>query len=40
MDLLNKIPLVHEEYNEDIQQIILDYHKYLNEQEMKEEANK
>ncbi len=40
MHLLTQIPKIHEVYNEEIQNIMVDYHRYLNDLQFREDANK
>lgn len=40
MNLLSQIQKIHEDYFEEVETIQLDYHKYLNDLEAKEESNK
>jgi hypothetical protein len=40
MNLLNQIQKIHEDYNEEVETIMIDYHKYLNDLEGKAESNK
>ena len=40
MDLLTKIPKIHEGYKQIIEDIVVEYHQYLNNLEQKEDANK
>lgn len=40
MNLLMQIQRVHESHSEEVEAITIDYHKYLNELELKEDSNK
>ena len=40
MNLLNQISKIHDNFSEDIQIITVDYHKYLNELEERQDSNK
>ena len=40
MELLTNIPKIHEAYAPQIDQIIVEYHRYLAELELREDANK